>query len=563
MDDPPPHYLAVISPSAHHSVAYLNSTLATAAAAHLQCGQYLAVILELPNPRDDSRVLAHFVQSTHQPLPTTYIPIFPCRVGTREPLTVDFEWPFGECVIDTSRKLVFQPVPVESNVEVRKALSADVSRVFRAICRADDKRRWELESSEQSATRKAEQAAAGIVCESDSGWTTFSLKSTVAQTQVGQFFPPLDISVQISYDIECLREILPATQCLDDVENVKRLRARFSRLGTERTILWTMHQVARATGETPCKQDITDFEHSPLFEFSTTFERPLTPDADTPPTPPEWADEDDDDLNDWFGWVHGIPTYGLPPPPLFEPQALQIIYLDVYGTLIDHHSGIFDALGPLLARSPYCFDRHEALSFYFEVEDEMKQRTPASPYSEILRQTHQEMAVKLGLSSLMEESSVFASSAIHWPLFDGALQSLQTLRFSGLTLIAVTDMDFETFSQTSAYQPLAPYFSELWCWDLVHTYRPPLSAMGHALVFHDNMGVPRERRCLVSDALFQCLDLACQLSLPAVWVRNPAGLAGNPPDSDASFVWKTVPDLPALVSAIVAERVGAPQVKDN
>ncbi|KAJ7023818.1 hypothetical protein C8F04DRAFT_1304393 [Mycena alexandri] len=337
-------------------------------------------------------------------------------------------------------------------------MSADMSRVFLDICEVDDAELLQLKLAERSATEKAEQAAAGI-----------------------------------------------------------ELRARFTRPGNERTILWTMHQAARATGEALCEQvtGITDFEHSPLFEISTTFERPLTPDADTPPTPPDLADDDDDDdLDDWFGWVQGIPTYGLPHPPLFEPQALQIIYFDVYGTLIDHHSGIFDALGPLLARSCYCFDRHEALSFYFEVEDEMKQRTPASPYPEIIRQTHQEMAVRL-------DSPV-----------------------PGFALIALTDIDLETLGKTSAYQTLVPYSTELWCWDLVHTYRPDLSIMGHALVFHDNMGVPRERRCLVSDTPFQRLDLACHLSLLAVWMRNAAGLAGNLRDSDASFVWKTVPNLP-------------------
>ncbi|KAJ7775489.1 hypothetical protein B0H16DRAFT_1756939 [Mycena metata] len=348
---PPPQYFAIISPSAHHSVAYLNSTLATSAAADLNCGQYLAIV-ELPDS-ESTNAVAFFVQSARQPLPATYIPISSCRVGTREPLVLDFEWPFGECVIDTSRKLVFEPVPVESN--------------------ADDEIRAKWELSERRVTKKAEQAAAGLLNEDDSRWTTFSPKSTIADPQPGQFFPPSSVSAQIRYDIESLREILPATQCLDEGEHVKRLRARFTRLGTERTIFWTMHQVftssgyfgdhltptqaARVTVKPLCAQDSTDFEHSPLFEFSTTFERPPTHDANVPPTLPDLPGDDkgddlddwpagDDNDDDWFGWVQGIPTYGLPSPPLFEPQALQIIYFDVYGTLIDHHWGYLTRWDP-------------------------------------------------------------------------------------------------------------------------------------------------------------------------------------------------------------------------
>ncbi|KAJ7702012.1 hypothetical protein B0H16DRAFT_750723 [Mycena metata] len=542
-------YWAILSPSAHHSVAYLNSSLATAAAADLKCGQYHMVV-ELPGD-GRTQAVAYFVQSAHLPLPATYIPILPCRLGTREPLVPNFEWPFGECIVDTTQKLIFTPVLLESNTVAPRVMPEHASRVFAEVSDADDRAQSERELVEWRLTRKADQEAAGLV-DDDPRWTTFSPKSTVADAQPGQFFPPSSISAEIRYDIESLRELPPASQCLHEVEDVKRLRARFTRLGTERTITWVAHQNAADTLKSSCERDISNFELTGLLAFSTTFER--APSADQDDSSDSGDDPlPEDDFDDWGGdWTQGITSYELPLSPLFEPQALQVIYFDVYGTLIDRESGIFDALDPLLARSSHCLDRHETLSFYFEVEDGVKRRIPTAPYSGILSQAHQEMALRLGLTAPAEESTTFASTLINWPLFDGALQCLQALRSLGLMVVALADIDLETLCKTSAFQTLLQhYLSEIWSWEGVHVYRPHPNTLGQALLYHDHMGIPRERRCLISDALFERLELGCQLAVPAVWIRNPVGLAGNLPSADGSFVWKIVPDLSRLVSAIV------------
>ncbi|KAJ7146612.1 hypothetical protein C8R44DRAFT_574146, partial [Mycena epipterygia] len=156
--------------------------------------------------------------------------------------------------------------------------------------------------------------------------------------------------------------------------------------------------------------------------------------------------------------------------------ALTIIYFDVYGTLIDNESGIFIALEPLLARSCRRFDRAEALTFYFESEVEVKRRTPGAPYSEILAQTHRDMAIRLRLLSSNEETALFTSSILHWPLFDGAIQCLQTLHPHIPTLVALIDIDHDTFTKTTSYALLHPYFAEMFTWDATYTYRPSLAA---------------------------------------------------------------------------------------
>ncbi|KAJ7157496.1 hypothetical protein C8R46DRAFT_874929, partial [Mycena filopes] len=202
----------------------------------------------------------------------------------------------------------------------------------------------------------------------------------------------------------------------------------------------------------------------------------------------------------------------------------QMMYFDVYGTLINNESGIFDALGPLLARSSSGFDRREALSMYFEVESELKAREPTTPYSEILSQAHEQMALRLGLASSADESTAFASSLLDWPLFPQALESLQALHAFIPMLVAIADLDLEILYKTRAFPALGPYFVEIWSWDLYHAYRPDQYTLDPAVVYHDGMGVPRSQRCLVSNALFERLAFGCEVLVPAVWVRDPAGL---------------------------------------
>ncbi|KAJ7167871.1 hypothetical protein C8R46DRAFT_1350786 [Mycena filopes] len=529
-------YWAILSPSPRHSVAYLESPLATAAAAELECGQYL-VLVEPSRSEHFTCAVAYVIQSAQLPLPVTYVPILPCRLGTREPLAPDFDWPFGECVVDTSQRLVFEPVSLGSDVNVPRAMSEAASLAFAALSDADDSQQLREELLERRIRRKTEREAAGLL-DDDGRWTTFSLKSTVPDTRPGQFSSS-SISAQIHYDIKSLRGLLPASQCFSDVKNVERFRARFSRLGTERTILWTMSEASGATSKISEEHSTSDFEQSALWDFSTTFERPISPDQDAPV--PELVEDLEDDPDDWWGGrAYGI-SHEFPAPPVFEPQSLQLIYFDVYGTLIDSESGIFCALGPLLARSSYDFDRREALSMYLEVESELKRRVTDTPYSEILAKAHQAMALRLGLTSTPDESSAFASSLIHWPLFDGAVQALHALHSAipNLKLVVIADMDVDTLYETSAFPIISPFFGEIWSWDLCHTYRPDPYTFSPAVIYHDGVGVLRSQRCLISNALFERLEFGCQFLVPAVWMRNPAGLAAGLPSADASFVWRT------------------------
>ncbi|KAJ7216198.1 HAD-like domain-containing protein, partial [Mycena haematopus] len=199
--------------------------------------------------------------------------------------------------------------------------------------------------------------------------------------------------------------------------------------------------------------------------------------------------------------------------------AVQVIYFDIHGTLIDKELGVFDALSPLLARSPYQFDRNEAVSFYLESEYEIKKRCPGAPYVHILSETYDDVALRLGIEPTSSDSTLFAHSIVDWPLVPNAEWCLATLRnISGLSISAIADVDQDSLDQTSAFTTLAPYFDTVFTSDTCAAFKPALAVFEGPLRHYDVLGVQREGTCIVSASLLLDVEPARELAVPGVWM---------------------------------------------
>ncbi|KAJ7723005.1 HAD-like domain-containing protein [Mycena maculata] len=552
---------AVISPSAPDSVAYMESAFATSAAVSLRRREYLALVFE-PSLSFDTLLtrgqyaVAYLVQSaSHYPLPDTYLPIAPCRLGTREPLVPGFDWPFGECVVNTGRFYSFDPVFLGSTGgNPPRILPDDGARFFSPIAGHDGVEQMRMERRNRLACKKVELGVNELL-EDDFQWTTFSRKSTdVAPTRGA----PKSISVHVHYEIESLGNVLPADEFFEDVREVKRLKARFSWPATERTIRWQMDQAVFGHQNYRVLDEAISEVLPALIELSATFERPESPGEAQGPllTNREiYALGEPTEEELWgVGCAAPLPDQTVFPAASLDSRGLQVVYFDIYGTLIDNETGIFEALEPLLAQCPHRFTRREALTFYFESEIEVKKRLPTSPYSEVLALSHEDMAMRLGLSSSTTQSSAFAASIFDWPLFDDAIQSLQALRPWIPAIVAVVDIDQETLCKTSSFPPLIPYFAGIYSWDASRTYRPDFEAFLPSVKYHDDMGVPRAQRCLVSNSVFRDLEPASELEIPTIWLRYPTSMGGGLSSEECYSVWRVCTDLPGLVTLLTREK---------
>jgi len=67
-------------------------------------------------------------------------------------------------------------------------------------------------------------------------------------------------------------------------------------------------------------------------------------------------------------------------------SAYKVLIFDVYGTLVDWETGIYDALRPIL---PAGWTRAAALEAYTSVEKDLQAQHPELPYRDLLAKAHE------------------------------------------------------------------------------------------------------------------------------------------------------------------------------
>ncbi|KAJ6554462.1 HAD-like domain-containing protein [Mycena capillaripes] len=437
----------------------------------------------------------------------------------QEPLHPGFDWPFGDCVLSTE-PLFFSPVLVDKGRNPH-VLPRHESEQFQETFRAD------RDAVISRQVRKRQEAAD---CSSEY-WINFSISSTCLPIQPGHFFRPIvEVSALVSYSIAA--DINGTRKELEqDRKHIKRLLARFYRLSTERTIRWALAIQNTDQGSfilSNLNDSILDLTCPALVDFSVQLERRPSPDRIPVSIPTQVNSFEESAYEPWPEEPAMTEPKMLAPPPILDINSVRVIYFDVYDTLIDRETGIFTALRPLLNRSSYGFSRREALSFFFESEMEMKYRAPGATYVQILADTYEDVALRLGITSGATDAFLFTQSVQDWRCIPDASWFLCNLaRNPRLSIVAISDVDHDFLLQTRAFASLAPFFEAVFTWDVCHAYKPDLAVFDAPLRYYDAQGVPRAHSYLVSGGLLRDLEPARELGVPAVWMRYPSSLAAS------------------------------------
>ncbi|KAK7061957.1 hypothetical protein R3P38DRAFT_2832533, partial [Favolaschia claudopus] len=489
----------VLQPSPTLSVRYLGSPFADEAAQRFECGKYLALFT--PQHAHDS-TFAFLVQPASDPLPDTYLPISPYKIGPRESLEPD-------CVINTGRIFSIVDLHDESdNGTTRYELSEEHVHILLKTAREDIAKQDGLDGERWSANKKAEREAAGFLDDA-SVWTVFSPKSTYVPPKPYQFFSQDSVDALYSYDIGSLKHVVSANLCFEDQLAITR---------------YLSLQAALQDLDSTAEQTIAD-PPSRITDLQITINR----------RDKSSEEEEEEYTEEIQRLLDGPIERTLQPPAPYDLHGLQLIYFDIFGTPIDNECGIYEALKPLLAQCPYQFERWEALTFYFESEVAVKLRMPTAPYFKILAEAHGDMANRLGLLAADDLASTFASSIATWALFNKALPCVSNLAAQ------------------------VPFLT----WDGSHVYKPEAAAFQIPLKFCKDMGIPLKQQCLVSNSVFRDLEPARELSLPAIWMRYPQSLAGDIPSFEGSFpvsvcTYLDLVDLDLLIRYHKGARSSAP-----
>ena len=157
------------------------------------------------------------------------------------------------------------------------------------------------------------------------------------------------------------------------------------------------------------------------------------------------------------------------------PKNIAFVTFDVYGTLIDWESGVFDAFQREAERDGFTLDRDELLKQFFEVQRQIMAGS-YELYAEVLRRTAVQIAKNLGWPLEPSRSGFLPDSVQRWlpfketnPVLNKIAKKYKTGLISNIDdkLLGQTrrhiPTDFDlvvTAQQVRSYKPDPAHFTE-------------------------------------------------------------------------------------------------------
>src|SRR5436853_4844376 len=108
------------------------------------------------------------------------------------------------------------------------------------------------------------------------------------------------------------------------------------------------------------------------------------------------------------------------------PKEVTFVTFDVYGTLIDWETGVYDAFAKEAERDGFTIDRDELIRLFHETQQKI-QAGSYELYAEVLRRTAVEISKQLGWPLEPSRSGFLPDSVQRWPPFKETRTTLAKL----------------------------------------------------------------------------------------------------------------------------------------
>ncbi|KAL1962827.1 hypothetical protein VTN77DRAFT_9102 [Rasamsonia byssochlamydoides] len=246
-------------------------------------------------------------------------------------------------------------------------------------------------------------------------------------------------------------------------------------------------------------------------------------------------------------------------------SSFRLLSFDIYGTLIDWETGIFDALTPLRSRLPEGHPLKSdamALGAMFNAHEiRIQAEQPGLRYNAVLREAYVALAREVGAlpspaaggdsdaggdvdSTLSVEGTAFAASITHWPAFPDTVPATRKLKRLGFKLVPLSNVDRASFAKTLS-GPLAgltqpdeeeeaasgpasasglgvdPCFDAIYTAQDIGSYKPDVRNFDY-LIEHvaRDFGVAKHEILHVAQSLFHDHEPAKKVGLASVWIAR-------------------------------------------
>jgi 2-haloacid dehalogenase/putative hydrolase of the HAD superfamily len=134
------------------------------------------------------------------------------------------------------------------------------------------------------------------------------------------------------------------------------------------------------------------------------------------------------------------------------PKQVSFVTFDVYGTLIDWETGVFDAFTSEADRDGFTIDRDELIPLFHEIQQQIMAGS-YELYAEVLRRTAVQIAKKLGWPLEPSRSGFLPDSVQRWPAFKETNPILTKIA-KKYRVGLISNIDDKLLGQTRRHVPL-------------------------------------------------------------------------------------------------------------
>jgi len=275
----------------------------------------------------------------------------------------------------------------------------------------------------------------------------------------------------------------------------------------------------------------------------------------------------------------------------------KVLVFDVYGTLADAETGLYNALIPLVSRftTSAGWTRSETLLAFSAIERELQEKYPSLLYRDLLAKAHEILEDRLEAESPVkttealnpERHILFGQSIKDWPIFPDSSEALHALS-EHYKLVVLSNVDRASFAHTlaklsegdsdavasSVYTCPDPNPAQYWFPQKipgtkspftliitaqdVESYKPALKGFYAALACIQEdpalLGEPggdstKESVLSVAQSLSHDIEPASQIGLKGVWINRKKAATGLKDDGTPKWTWKfdTLGEMAAAV----------------
>ncbi len=197
---------------------------------------------------------------------------------------------------------------------------------------------------------------------------------------------------------------------------------------------------------------------------------------------------------------------------------------DCYGTLIDWETGLANGLQPLLAETGGRCSREEMLLLYAKNECTVLAREPALLYSDLLAQTHRNIAQQLNIAVADDAHQRFAASIAQWPAFADTCDALRYLKqYFGCVILS--NVDHIGFAASAKH--LQVEFDAVFTAQDIGSYKPDKRNFEYMLRELRKKGIERRHILHVAQSQFHDMVTAAQMGLATCWIDRRADQPGT------------------------------------